>query len=282
MSAPLSLHIDGEPATALPVDDRAFHYGHGIFETLRVHDGDVPLWNYHRARLARGVNQLGIALDLDLLEAEWRVALVPGVGLLKLVVSAGSGERGYRFTSPAPGRRIVLGYPAFEYPASNYQGVTVRVCETRLARQPLLAGLKHLNRLEQVLACAECDPADFAEGLMLDQDGRLVEATASNLFLVRDGSLQTPALHRCGVAGTMRARLLDGFDALHLNPEVCDLTLDALWRAEECFLCNSVFGVWPIVRVVAADGTERRFRAGTMARSIQQRLESELGYPASA
>lgn len=282
MGAPLFIQIDGEPATSLPISDRGFHYGHGLFETLRVHDADVPLWRYHRARLAHGLKRLSIALDLETFEAEWRAALDSRVGLLKLLVTAGSTDRGYGFASPAPGRRIVLGYPASGYPASNYQGVAVRICETRLAHQPLLAGLKHLNRLEQVLARAECNAADVADGLMLDQEGRLVEATASNLFLVRDGRLLTPALNRCGVAGTMRQRILDGFDALALDTEVCDLTLDALWRADEAFLCNSVFGVWPIVRVIAADGTERRLRAGTIARAIQQCLEAELGYPTSA
>src|SRR5690606_20422301 len=119
-------------------------------------------------------------------------------------------------------------------------------CTTRLAEQPLLAGLKHLNRLEQVLARSEWQGGEFAEGLMRDQSGRVIEGVFSNLFIVQEGVLVTADLSRCGVAGVMRAALLDSARAEGLKVEVRDISLEEFFQADEVFLCNSLFGVWPV------------------------------------
>jgi 4-amino-4-deoxychorismate lyase len=126
------------------------------------------------------------------------------------------------------------------------QGIRLFPCATRLSRQPLLAGLKHLNRLEQVIARSEWQDTEHAEGLMLDQAGRVIEGVFSNLFLVRDGVLITPDLKRCGVAGVMRAELLFQAESLGIPTQITDIPLEQLQWADEVFVCNSVYGVWPV------------------------------------
>lgn len=133
-----------------------------------------------------------------------------------------------------------------------------------MSRQPLLAGLKHLNRLEQVLARAEWQDTEHAEGLMLDQAGRVIEGVFSNLFLVRDGVLITADLKRCGVAGVMRAELLFQAVSLGISTQITDIPLEQLQWADEVFVCNSVYGIWP-VRAYAA----LHWPVGPLTRKLQ-------------
>src|SRR5690606_31058408 len=135
---------------------------------------------------------------------------------------------------------------------------------TRLAEQPLLAGLKHLNRLEQVLARAEWQDTRYAEGLLCDVSGRIVEGVFSNLFLVRGGVLQTPALTRCGVAGVMRAELLEYAASLGVPCAVGDYERADLLVADEIFVCNSLYGVWPVRRFAGRD-----WPVGPLTRTLQ-------------
>jgi 4-amino-4-deoxychorismate lyase len=118
-----------------------------------------------------------------------------------------------------------------------------------LAEQPTLAGIKHLNRLEQVLARAEWSDPAIAEGLMLDQSSRLIEGTMSNVFLVRGGVVYTPRLHRCGVAGIVRELVLQRLAAECAPVREADLTLDDVSAADEVFLTNSLIGIWPVLKI---------------------------------
>jgi 4-amino-4-deoxychorismate lyase len=120
------------------------------------------------------------------------------------------------------------------------------LCETRLSHQPRLAGIKHLNRLENVLAAAEWQNPDVAEGLLCDSEGNVIEGTRSNLFLVRHGELLTPDLSRCGVAGVQRQRVLDWAATRNLPASVGRVTLQDVLDADEVFLTNSVIGLWPV------------------------------------
>lgn len=260
--------IDGKDSDQIAADDRGLLYGDGLFETLAVHSGEPQLWTRHMARLARGCVRLGIEPpSVDLLQVEAR-ALCAGSAraVLKIIVTRGSGGRGYRPPAPALPRRILSLHPWPDHPAHwSQQGVSVRLCDTPLGANPRLAGLKHLNRLEQVLARAEWDDPDIAEGLMLDAAGGLIEGTMSNLFLVRDGRLRTPALERCGVAGVMRARVLELAAQGGIASEVSELGLTDLQGADEVFVCNSVIGIWPVRRVQSME-----FTPGPVTRFLQQ------------
>ena len=241
--------INGEATARLDARDRGLHYGDGVFTTLRVRDGEAALWSQHAARLTSGCRHLNIALpDVQQLQAEaQRVCAETARGVLKIIITRGVGGRGYAPPRDSAPTRIVTLYPWPDFPEKNWsEGVVVRVNAMRLARNPALAGLKHLNRLEQVLARAEWDDPAIAEGLMLDEDNYVIEATAANLFIVRGGDVLTPALQQCGVAGVMRAEIIMLAKSIGLRMIEGVLSLDDVHHADELFLTNSVIGVWPV------------------------------------
>ncbi|MCW3150273.1 aminodeoxychorismate lyase [Stutzerimonas stutzeri] len=258
--------VDGQPCTGMPVDDRGLAYGDGLFETIRVEAGQAWLLERHLQRLADGCERLGIPCDQAATRAElleFCHELVRGVA--KLIVTRGTGQRGYAQPKPCHPRRLLLGSALPDYPAHNWQaGVRLFPCATRLAEQPLLAGIKHLNRLEQVLARAEWHDPAYAEGLLRDCTGRVIEGVFSNLFVVRDGALLTASLHRCGVAGVMRAEIIDQARQLGIVTAVRDLAYDELLAADEVFLCNSVYGIWPVTALA-----EHAWPVGALTRKLQ-------------
>ncbi|MBA1205170.1 aminodeoxychorismate lyase [Pseudomonas capeferrum] len=258
--------IDGQPATAVNLQNRGLAYGDGLFETIAVRAGHPALLEGHLGRLALGCQRLAIPVDIALVRDEvLRYARALDNGVAKLILTRGDSQRGYAPADGALSRRILQGTPAPGYPAGNGEhGVRLYPCSTRLAEQPRLAGLKHLNRLEQVLARAEWQDSEHAEGLMRDTSGRVIEGVYSNLFIVRDGVLQTACLSRCGVAGVMRAALLDLAPGLGIPVQIRDLSLSDLEKADEVFLCNSVYGVWP-VRAFAASN----WPPGSLTRRLQ-------------
>lgn len=228
--------------------DRGLEFGDGLFETIAVVAGRARLLERHLARLATGCERLGIAAPSADCQRELEAAAArPGVGVLKLIVTRGAGGTGYRADPACPSRRWLAALPSRLRPVSHAStGVRVQWCETRLAIQPLLAGLKHLNRLEQVLARRELADSGIAEGLMRDVDGRLVGGTMSNLFAVIDGQLITPSLARAGVAGVMRGALIAAFRAQGTSVVERDVDPAELASASELFLSNALIGVWPI------------------------------------
>lgn len=234
-----------ERVPALDPADRGLAYGDGLFETLRVSAGRLPWWNAHLARLANGARRLGLPMpDATWLagEAAALLANAPAEAVLKLVLTRGSGGRGYS-APDAPVPTVLLS--AHALPAPFDGPLSLRWCETRLALQPRLAGLKHLNRLEQVLARAEWRDPAIHEGLMLDAAGRVTCATAANVFALLDGRWLTPALHEAGVAGIARGWVLanaPGAAEAELRPADIE-------AAEALFLCNAVRGILPVGRL---------------------------------
>lgn len=240
--------VDGQPAVSVPLKDRGLAYGDGLFETIAVKAGQPLLLDRHLQRLNEGCRRLALVADHSVIRSEvLAYAAALGDGVLKLILTRGDSLRGYGLNPGAPVRRILQGSaPATYPPGHGVEGISLFPCATRLAEQPLLAGLKHLNRLEQVLARAEWQDADHAEGLMLDMSGRVIEGVFSNLFLVRNGLLLTSDLSRCGVAGVMRAELLAQAKALGIPVVVADISVEQLRQADEVFVCNSVYGIWPV------------------------------------
>lgn len=235
-------------AHVLGVDDRGFQYGDGVFETALLTGGRIRYLEDHLLRLEEGCRRLGIdcperaALlkDLGVLTAG------RGEGVLKIIVTRGSGGRGYRPPDKPVPTRILALHPAVEATLPAGSGIAVRWCSTRLGRNPGLAGIKHLNRLEQVLAQAEWRDPAIAEGLMLDTEGEVVAATSGNLFIVRDGMLCTPDLRYCGIRGVMRGRVLEVAKSIGLAVEEVPLWRSDIEGAGELFITNAVRGIRPV------------------------------------
>lgn len=267
--------IDGMESELVPASDRGLLYGDGLFETIAVRNGLPQRWPLHLQRLHEGCARLGItAPDDELLRQEaLKVCVGAERGVLKIIVTRGDGGRGYRPPRPSTARRILALHPWPEYHA-NYacEGIEARLCTTPLAINPLLAGLKHLNRLEQVLARSEWDSPDIAEGIMLDTEGNLVEGTMSNLFLVQKGRLLTPTLERCGVAGIMRAEVLGVASSLGLPSEITRLDETQLVEADEVFFTNSIIGIWPLRKYKT-----RRWQSWPITQRLSQRLNMTVG-----
>jgi 4-amino-4-deoxychorismate lyase len=264
----LAVLIDGHPGECLPVTDRGLSYGDGLFESLALADGGPCLWERHLERLAAGCRRLGIpAADPGLLRHE-AVQAIAGRrdGVLKVILTRGSGGRGYRPDPAARSRRILQWFPAPGYPPTwSVEGVQTRFCATALGRNPLLAGIKHLNRLEQVLARAEWSDPAIAEGLMLDSEGLVIEGTMSNLFVEREGRLLTPRLDRAGVAGVVRALVLEQARAQGISCDERDLAPQDLLEADALFFSNSLIGIWPVRRL-----GERRFGLGALTLALRE------------
>jgi 4-amino-4-deoxychorismate lyase len=262
--APLKVLIDGREQWTVHATDRGLHYGDGLFETMAVRAGAPRHWQRHLARLASGCQRLALPLIDPAILWQEATSLCAGVdaAVLKLIYTRGIGGRGYR-PEPAPASRLLMLYPAPSYPPSYWSaGVSVGVCRTAIGISPALAGLKHLNRLEQVLARAEWDDPEVPEGLMLDTRGRIIEGTQTNVFMVKAGRLLTPDLTESGVAGVARGLILEQAARLGLHAEVRPLTLEDAKSADELFLCNSLIGIWPVrtleqVRYAETEVTER-------------------------
>lgn len=264
--------INGEPADCIPVTDRGLQYGDGLFETIAVRRGRPQLWAGHMHRLAAGCARLGIPPPHAgrLADDVQRVACDQDRAVVKVIVTRGSGARGYRPPTGGGAMCVVQGLPWPDFPDTAARaGVAVRWCQTRLSQQPRLAGLKHLNRLEQVLARAEWGD-DCQEGLMCDPDGNVIEGTMSNVFLVRDSTLITPDLSQSGVAGVMRAAVLELADAEGLSCNVQPVTASMVQECAELFLTNSLIGIWPVVRL----GSQTFPAPGPVTQTLQSGLHS--------
>jgi len=267
--------INGESCDSLAVSDRGLAYGHGVFETIRLCQGRLVLWEQHMQRLQQGCERLGIDmpkhLGSELMKEVLRLCGQDAEGVIKIIITAGSGGRGYASPPVIDSQRIVTLFPLPEYPADRAEGVDIITCNYRLPLNPKLAGMKHLNRLDQVLARAEWQDTAIAEGIVCDTDGMVVEGTMSNLFAVKNGVLLTPDLEQAGVKGIMRDFILQSADAIGLESREVSLTIDEFKQADELFLTNSVIGLWPIKQ-----WDEQRFYKGLTTGVFQARIEQLL------
>jgi 4-amino-4-deoxychorismate lyase len=270
-AAPILVQVDGQDATAVDALDRGLHYGDGLFETIACRGGQARFLELHLQRLAEGCAGLGIAYaQFPALAAQIRtVAARQTDGIIKLILTRGSARaRGYGAQGDETARTVLLQYrwPP-EDPACWQLGVAVRTARGRLGENPALAGIKHLNRLEQVLIRGEWTEPQIREALVFSSSGQLVSGTMSNVFLVKDGQIMTPAITSAGIRGVMRRVVMDL--AQRGGAPVAQRVLDAaaLGAAEEIFLTNARIGIWP---VRALDGLPRQ--VGPVTRQLQQWL----------
>lgn len=281
--ADVSVLVDGVPGGSISVFDRGLHFGDGVFETIACLRGRPRFLALHLERLARGCRALRFAPPeaAVLREEIERLAAMADRAIVKLIVTRGvATARGYGAGADSGATRVTIRYPwPAEEPDSRQQGVSVRVAATRLGENPALAGLKHCNRLEQILARGEPADTGFGEALMLSQSGKLVSGTMTNVFLV-DGPpqsprLRTPAIDRCGVAGVMRHVLLREAARAGVAAAECALSAADLDAAAEIFLTNARVGIWPVGRL-----GEKLLTPGPLTRRLQELLRPLLEEPA--
>lgn len=272
------ISVNGQLHGRISPLDRGFAYGDGVFETCRLRFGAAPLWPYHIARLRLACERLRIAFDEQQLSAYLQPLLALAEvrnladGVLKIVVTRGVPEgqaRGYAIPAQSATTYCISIFQAKPLASSAIgEGARLRVCQLRLANSPALAGLKHLNRLEQVLARSEWG-GEFDEGLLLNEHDELVEATAANIFWYRDGQWYTPDLTRAGVAGVMRAYLLQTL----ANVQQVSVPFEELAQAEEVFICNAMIGIWPVSELhVGERQAPYCWSLGVHTRDLQQRF----------
>lgn len=262
--------VDGEISDQISAADRGLHYGDGIFETIAVVGGQPRFWQGHMDRLSAGCEQLDLSVTPQsvLLRELKTVSAGQSHCVVTIIVTRGISDRGYASRTPSEVNRIVSSHA---WPLAEGDPVTLgiraRMCDLRLGIQPALGGIKHLNRLEQVMARREWDDPAILEGILLDREDHVISGVSSNIFLVWSGRLLTPRLDRCGIRGVMRAAILSAFR------ERCEqrrLMLDMLPEADEVFVCDSVRGVLPVTRI---DHWE--YDIGPVTRDVQGWLEQQ-------
>ena len=274
LDLPLQSLINGQRAERISIRDRGLQYGDGCFETVRILSNKPILWSAHLKRLKNACKTLHLSVNFELLKGEITQLLQDNKTadvILKITVTRGEGGRGYKPPEHANCTRIIQ---LIDYVAADTRtGARVVVCQHRLSSNSLLGGIKHLNRLDQVIASAQI-PADFDEGLCLDEQGSVIEGCRSNLLLAIDNQLVTPDLSKSGVEGVMLNHLIDEFQVQGTGVLRKTISLRELKKASEIFLCNSVFGIWPVAEIENEDWRmnreKRHFSAAAL--EIQNKL----------
>ncbi len=270
--------VNGTSQQYLSLNNRALAYGDGVFETIYLNEGKPVFLTEHLLRLQKACAALEINCDFIKLNNEIQSLAIEfeKFGILKIVISRGESGRGYRPDKNLAATRILTLHSLPDFSGyESAEGVAVFVCQQRLSRQKSLAGIKHLNRLEQVMAAKEWPDDSFFEGLMLDVNGNVIEGTRTNLFFSTDGILQTPALTYAGVNGVLRQYLLEKLEAKISIEE--NITLDRLLLADELFLCNSVIGVWPVKEIVYSNKSHY-FTPGKFSEIAKDQFREALGF----
>ena len=241
--------VNGQPGDVISIHDRGLQFGDGVFETIAVKSGELLCREAHFARLEAGCRHLSIICpDRSLLEHEaTRLCGSLASAALKIVITRGTGGRGYQPPEHISSNRILTVHNWPVYPAAYYRdGINSYICSRRITHHPDLAGIKHLNRLEQVLLRHEVAATPYPEGVVLDPYDNVIEGSMSNLFMVKKGKLITPDLSRCGIAGVIRKSIIELNEDAGGKPDIREIKLDELYKADEVFYCNSLIGIWPV------------------------------------
>lgn len=261
-----ALYIDGRDGCVDP-QDRGLAYGDGLFETMLAEDGNVRWLNLHLERLSEGCRRLAIPLpDLDEMKRRIGEQVPRGSrATIKVILTRGAGPRGYAPPQDPVPTVILFAYPA-ESPGEPSE-LAVETLRLRLGENPKLAGIKHLSRLEHVMARLELGSRGADEGLLLDSSGNVVGGTSTNVFALFGSNLTTPRITGAGVCGVMRRVVLERCTDHGLNPIEADLTVADLHEADEIFMTNALTGIRPVGKL---DG--RAFPEQSVARGLSESL----------
>lgn len=267
--------INGIHAEHLSVMDRGLQYGDGLFETIACVDGELQFWEQHIQRMRAGA----AILKIDFPDAEYFLQDIRNLCsitsennfVVKIILTRGQGSRGYLSTDTPRTTRIVIrsDWPDYSPDLIN-TGISACLCKHPVSINPALAGIKHLNRLDNVIARNEWHN-EYHEGLMLDTDGYVIEGTMSNVFAVRSNILYTPMLDRSGVDGVIRNQVINIARDEKIKIETARLTMNDLYLMDEIFVSNSIIGIWP-VRMIE----QQAYLVGEMSKKMHNQLQQRM------
>jgi 4-amino-4-deoxychorismate lyase len=265
--------INGSFDYSISPFDRGFAYGDGVFRTLVMRNGAPESWPLHYQKLVADCAAINIVCpSAELLMSDMQQLFTPDeVAIAKIIVTRGEGNRGYTPPAITAPMRVVTKSAMPEYPEDRFtDGINLIVCETRLALQPKLAGIKHLNRLENVLARMEWNDQNIADGILLDTNDSVIECTAANIFARFSNTLITPSLAQCGVAGITRQRILELAHTLSLKLSVETFNLEKLFAADEVIICNSIYDAWQVKSIQDKTNIQEKiFKKDALAANIR-------------
>lgn len=280
MTRTINYLINGSFDHIISPFDRGFAYGDGIFRTMKMVDGLPESWPQHYQKLVADCAVINIVCpSAELLMSDLQQLFSPidlsenQLAVAKIIITRGEGNRGYTPPAITAPMRVVTKSPMPKYPVERFEtGVNLTVCETRLAAQPLLAGIKHLNRLENVLARMEWTEPSIADGILLDMNNNVIECTAANIFARFGDTLITPSLHSCGISGITRQRIINVAHTLSLKVKEETFNLEQLLSADEVIICSSLYGAWQVKSVQVKKMQEKTIKNNGLAANIRAAL----------
>jgi len=267
--------INGKKDNRISVTDRGFQYGDCLFETIAYKNNTLIYWREH----LQGMNNACKFLDLEIIDEDiWLKDIKKTIKdndqdlVIKLIYSRGEAQRGYKIPESTSVMRVVMSSPLPVYAEELYsQGVRLTICETPASSNSRLAGIKHLNKLENILARNEWSDKKIFEGLMLDDFNNVIEGTMTNLFVVKNNSLYTPILKRSGVNGIIRQRIIDLAKNDNIVTQQIEIKLDKLLEMDEIFISNSLIGLCPVNKI-----DTNYYKIGSITKQLMLKLQQDI------
>ena len=268
--------INGKLTNKISVEDRAVQYGDGIFETIAVKEKLLEFWKEHYQRLNKGCTILKIKCPSEFFLKKEISKFIKKTKknkfILKIIISRGVGGRGYNPPRNSKPTRILGIYDWPNYLEKNFtKGIMMDVCKTRISAQPFLSQIKHLNRLEQIIARSEWQNKSISESIMLDLNDNVIEGTMSNIFGIKKNIFYTPIIENSGVEGIMRGVILKLLKKNKKKYVIKEITLKEFLKFDEVFVCNSIFGIWPVIKV-----SKKKFSFGEKTKKIINLLSDKI------
>ena len=268
--------VNGSEQSHIDVRDRGLQYGDGLFETIAYKNGQLQLWDEHMQRMQQSAERLSLSIaDESIWLDDTEKLNLSGDAVIKLTLTRGVSGRGYVYGNNDATTRISAAYSWPEYAESNSLGVTACLCETPISVNSVLAGIKHLNRLDNVLARNEWNDEHIAEGFMLDHNQHVIEGTMSNVFCVLDDELYTPSLENSGVAGVMRQHVISLAEKNNIPVNIIEISEQNFLHMDSVFITNSLIGVWPVIKILV-DDQQFDFPIAEHVKTIQACLNDSL------